>query len=44
MTEFEDLMPDIIHLYEISRIPKKKFGPLMNYSTRDFLMESLMKP
>ena len=25
MTEFEDLMPDIIHLYEISRIPNKEF-------------------
>jgi hypothetical protein len=24
MTEFEDLMPDIIHLYEISRIPNKE--------------------
>ena len=25
MTEFEDLMPDIIYLYEISRIPNKEF-------------------
>ena len=25
MTEFEDLMPEITHLYEISRIPNKEF-------------------
>ena len=33
MTEFEDLMPDIIHLYEISRIPSKEiwtFDELFN--------------